>query len=405
MKASGKDFRDMIDACPETCIAFGGDAMTHLESLLLDSDCKSALVFLGGAASSERSGAWHGVLKVLSSLDVSIPRHAGIPPEPDVQCVEAMVKSLEAESPEMVIAAGGGSVMDAAKAAYLSWQSGMHVKELFGVGKASSKHPDKQFKRVACVPTTAGTGSEATPYANIVDRERGVKMLIMDDAIIPGCSFVDPSLTLSAPKSLTLSVALDALAHSVEGFLNVKATPKSPEADEWALESIRLIVEGLPAALANPHSLRAREMLSGAATLGGMVIRNKPTGLPHLCSYSLFDATPHGLAVAAFLPHFWSFYLAEDAVRERTMLLKGAFPGKAKSAEDVVAACAKFIGSCGGATALKSLEGCSRELLARIAKAAKENPVKLSGAPRPVKPEESEAVLSGVLDKAWEGKL
>ncbi len=397
-----KPYADMIEEYPDTAIVFGDAAMPQFETLLVLSEPHTALFFMGGAASAEKSGAWPAAMKALASLDINAPRHCGIPPEPDIECVEAMVESLEREKPDMVVAIGGGSVMDAAKAAYASWQAKTHVSELFGAGKVSAKLAGQQFKRIVCLPTTAGTGSEATPYANIVDRKRDVKMLIADAATIPEFSFVDPEFTVSAPKELTLSVGLDALAHSVEGFLNFKAKDPHPDADAWALESIRLIVAGLPEALESPSSLAARAKLSAAATLGGMVIRNKPTGLPHLCSYSFFDKAPHGTVVASLLPHFWRFYLEEPAVKERTMALKGIFPGEGQSSpEAVVEAFASFIASCGAPKSLSGLEGCDEALIAKIAKAAKENPVKLETAPRPVGVKDSEKVIGDILRKAW----
>jgi len=397
-----KPYADMIDEYPDASIVFGDAAMPQFETLLLLSEVKKSFYFMGGISSAEKSGAWPAALKAMQTLDIDAPRHCGIPPEPDVECVEEMVKALQRENPDLVVAIGGGSVMDAAKAACASWQTGAHVSELFGPGKVTAKAAGKALKRVVCIPTTAGTGSEATPYANIVDRKRGVKMLIADPAIIPEFSFVDPDFTLSAPKELTLAVALDALSHSTEGFLNFKAKDAHPDADSWALESISLIVSALPAALENPSCFESRLKLSAAATLGGMVIRNKPTGLPHLCSFSFYDKVPHGLVVASLLPHFWRFYLEEPAVKERTMALKGVFPGEGQdSPEKVVDAFAAFILSCGAPKSLGELEGCGEELIDKAAKAAKENPVKLETAPRKVSVAESEKIIGGILKKAW----
>jgi alcohol dehydrogenase class IV len=311
-------------------------------------------------------------------------------------------RGIEKAKPEAVVALGGGSVLDAAKAAYLSWQSGLHVAELFGQGKASAKFPGRKFKTVICMPTTAGTGSEATPYANIVDRKLDVKMLIVEKAIIPELAFVDPSFTLSMGEKLTMTTALDALAHAVEGFLNVKAKDAHPDSQAWAVEAIELIVKNLPVALKRPDDYAARESLAAAATLGGMVIRQRPTSLPHLCSFSFFDKVPHGVVVAALLPHFWRFYLKEEAVRERTMLLKGIFPGPAQDApEAVVDAAEAFIRSCGAPKSLGELPGCDDALIAKIAAAAKKNPSKLESAPRPLGVDDAETLIAEVLRKAF----
>lgn len=395
-------YEDMMDSYPDTAVIFGDSAMTHFEAHLLLNGNASALFFLGGSGSADRSGAWQAALKATSNVDMELSRHMDIPPEPDTACVEAMVASIEKAKPDIVIAIGGGSVMDAAKAAYISWQTGLPLSELFGAGRISARFPDRQFKRIVCIPTTAGTGSEVTPYSNIVDRALGVKMLIADQAIIPEYAFVNPQFTMSAPRALTLHVALDALAHSVEGFLNIKAKSFHKDADKWALESIRLIVGNLGKALEHPHDGVAREALSAAATLGGMVIRNKPTSLPHLCSFSFFDKIPHGLVVASLLPHFWRFYLEEPAMRERTMLLKGVFPGTAQDTpEEIIDAFAAFIVSCGAPKSLGGLPGCDKAFIAKIASDARRNAQKLETAPRPVPLAESERILSGVLQKAF----
>ncbi len=399
---TARRYEEMIDAYPDTAIAFGDSAMTHFETDLLLGGMHSALFFMGGAGSADRSGAWQAALKATASIELEISRHRDIPPEPDTACVAAMAAAIEKAQPDIVVAIGGGSVMDAAKAAYIAWQTKLPLSELFGAGKISAMFPGRKFKRVVCVPTTAGTGSEATPYANIVDRKLDVKMLIADPAIIPDYAFVNPLFTSSAPAGLTLQVALDALAHSVEGFLNIKAKNAHKDADEWALESIRLIVDGLPKALAHPHSHDAREKLSAAATLGGMVIRNKPTSLPHLCSYSFFDKVPHGIVVASLLPHFWRFYLEVEEMRERTMLLKGIFPGTGQECpEEIVEAFEAFIVSCGAPKSLGLLPGCDKALIERIAGAAKQNAQKLESAPRPVPVAESAKIISGVLNEAF----
>jgi len=399
---NSSDYEEMLDSYPDTSIVFGEAAMTQFEEHLLLADVKSVLFFLGGHGSAERSGAWQAALNASSPLDVEVSRYPDIPPEPDTDCIEKMIEAIEKNKPDAVAAIGGGSVMDAAKAAYIAWQTKLPLSELFGNGKISAKFPGRTFERILCFPTTSGTGSEVTPYANIVDRKRDVKMLIADPAIIPQFAFVNPSFTLSSPANLTRQVAFDALTHSVEGFLNIKTKNFHKDTDSWALESMRLIVDSLPAALKNPSDRKARAELSAAATLGGMVIRNKPTSLPHLCSFSFFDKVPHGIVVSSLLPHFWRFYLEVPAMRERTMLLKGIFPGEAQdSPEDIVDAFQAFLVFCNGPKSLGELPGCDAALIAKIAEAAKENPIKLETAPRPVALAESAEIISEVMRKAF----
>lgn len=395
-------FEIMFETYPDVPIVFGDSAVSQIAASIFGKECKSVLLFSGGGNSSEKSGAYHSVLAPLLPLDMDFPIFKDIPAEPDVECVRRMVDALKFEKPDAVVAIGGGSVMDAAKAAYLSYQTGLDVEELFGVGKATAALNGKPFDRVLCVPTTSGTGSEVTPYANIVDNKRNLKMIIVDKACIPAGAFVEPEFTKSMPPELTLSCALDALCHAVESMLNFRVQNAPADASTWGMESIRLIVNGLPAALANGGSYSAREKLSAAATLAGMCISHRPTGLPHLCSYSLYGKTPHGTAVSAMLTAFWRYYLAEPEVRKITESMAGLFPGEnQKTAEDVVDACESFIRQNGGAARLGEVPGLDKSVIKKIASDSKQNPVKLQTAPRPVSVEDSEAVISEILTKAW----
>jgi alcohol dehydrogenase len=313
-----------------------------------------------------------------------------------------MIKKLEEFQPDEVLAIGGGSPMDAAKAAYLVYQAGGDLSDYFGMNKFSEANPGKKLKKVICIPTTSGTGSEATPYSNIVDRKLNVKKLIVDTQIIPEYSFIEPSLTVSMPKSVTKATGLDALSHSLEGFLNVGQDEKCPEANTWALESIKLIVSNLPKALEDPQDIEARTALSAAACLGGMVIRNKSTALPHLCSFSWFGKIDHGIATAVLLPYAWNYYLESDAIRARTLELKKIFPGN--TPEEIVKSYASFIENLSVPLALKEHDGIDKELLETTARTASENKMKLELAPKPVPLEKSREVLSNLLENAWEGK-
>ena len=402
-KLSETEFRyeSMLDQYPDTAIYFGCAAPKALACLMLEKQVSNVLLFGGGSRSGASNRAMALVVEELCRCGVPAVDSMGIPPEPTVDDVRGMCKIIEKFKPEEVVAVGGGSVMDAAKAAYLSVQTGLDVQKLFGVNRASEQFPDQEFKRVVCVPTTAGTGSEATPYSNIVDHEAGVKKLIMEKAIIPSVSFVNPKFTLSMPEKLTVTTALDALVHCVESVLNYKAENAHPNSVEWGLQGIRLIAAGLPEVLKDPAHELGRTFLSAAAVLGGMCIRNRPTSLPHLCSFSFFGKVSHGDAVAALLPPFWKYYLDEPAVREATMKMAGIFASSPeKSPEEVVSNAAAFIAACKGPARLADL-GCDRSIIAKAAQDAVLNPMKLQSCPRPVSPDNAAEIISGILEKAW----
>lgn len=390
----------MMDTYQETLIAFGYDALDQLSAHIMLKEYQTILLVMGGE-SVHRCGAFHAFLQspLFGKLDLNMPRFENVPPEPDTDCVRRIVACLDTEKPDAVIAVGGGSVMDAAKAAYLSWQTGMDIDRLFGREAATSAFPGRTFRRILAVPTTAGTGSEVTCYANIIDAGTGVKKLIADPAIIPELAAVEPMFTVSAPQNLTRVTAFDALVHAVESLLNFRGCEAHPAVVQWALQATRMIVSALPKVLRVPEDQEERAELSAAATLAGMAIRFSPTSLPHLLSFSFCGKAPHGAAVAALLPHFWKFYLREEPVRKQTMLLSGVFPGN--TPEEVIGSYEKWIESCGGTVHPGELTGTGTEWIDKLAEDAAQNPVKLESAPRKIRADECRTVFHDVLDHVW----
>lgn len=391
---------EYFESNAETTVCFGAESFSALSCELHLLGDKNVFICAGGDSSFHKSGAFSLLMKAIGHSDLNAPRFENIPPEPDTVCVREIVKKMEEEKPDIVLAVGGGSVMDAAKAAYLSWQTGLDVKELFGISVAGKRFPEKKFQRVWCVPTTSGTGSEVTPYSNIIDAENGVKCLIVEPAIIPEYAFIQPELTCQIPEKVTVDTALDAMVHCIESLLNVKAGKEHPEAAAWAVSGVGMIRTSLPLLMNNNYeNPLLRSALSAAACLGGMCIKVCPTSLPHLCSFSFCGKTTHGAAVAALLPHFWRYYLSDPEIAERTMLLAESFPGKTPA--EVVDSCEKFILSVGIETAPGTLSGTDLSFIDQLAENAKLNPVKLATAPVPIDPESAGTVFHQVLDPVW----
>lgn len=391
---------ESLENYPDTSIVFGENSLLEFENLMRLSGSSKIVVFTG-KSSVEANGAWGRFLRATVLLDATVIRYSRIEPEPCIETVEAMVDLLENEKPDQVVAIGGGSIMDAAKAAFLTYQGGGGISNYFGVNVFSRNNPDVKLRKVICFPTTSGTGSEVTPYANIVDKNAGVKKLIVETEIIPSYSFVCPSFANSMPPHITLATGCDALAHSIEGFLNVDRDSSHPDANHWARESIWLIVHNLPQVLKDCHCHEARAAMAAAATLGGMVIRYKPTGLPHLCSFSWFGQIEHGIAVAMLLPHAWNYYIERREIQDRTMLLKEIFPGDTPA--EVIQSYRKFLDSIGVPKTLQAFPGITPELLEHTAADAGQNKIKLELAPRPVPLDRSQAILGEILRQAWQG--
>ncbi len=388
--------KKMLEQYAPTEIVFGENAFDRLEREIRDRSAKRVLLITGGIHSFVQSGAAEAFDALWKKCGLEPQVFSGVPAEPDVEVIRSIVKKMAETDPELVVAIGGGSVLDAAKAAYLSCQTELDVIELFGAGVASKRFPGRTFRRVICMPTTSGTGSEITPYSNIVNKEKNLKYIIVDQQIVPALALIDPRLTASMSRELTAATALDAMTHSIESLLNFRAKNADPAAEDWALMSVKLIRNALPCA----EKAESRAMLSAAAALGGMCIACRPTALPHLCSYSMWGKVPHGLAVALLLPHFWRYYLAGGTpeIAAQTMKLNGIFAGA--TPEEVVLSCEKFIAEVSPYKRLSELEDFDSAMVEKIAADAVLNPVKLQTAPRPVAPEEAETLIREILRKA-----
>ncbi len=359
------------------------------EKVVFAVDLKSALA----EYDREKCVVFSGTHYAQELIDAGFTVWQGVEAEPETATVEKMAAFLREKEPAEVIAVGGGSVLDAAKAAWLMVQTGWQLDDLFGVNLWSQANPQKSLRKMIAVPTTSGTGSEATPYSNIVVKDAGVKRLIVEKESIPAVAIMIPDLTATMPEKLTRATGCDALAHLIEGFLNVGADNNHPDANKWAKCGIALAVSSLPGALAGGK--KERMAMAYASLLGGMTIRFKSTGLPHLCSFSWFGRIAHGDAVAVLLPECWKYYLANPAVRQRTMELKDIFPGE--SAEEVISSYEAFLDKVGMPGGLSAWNGINADLIEKTARSGSQNRMKLELAPHPVPLDESYDILKAIL--------
>ena len=396
-----QDYIELFEQYEPVCIDLGPGVLTDLSAEFLLSDEKPVVTFVIGNKSITKSGARADMTNMVLHYEFESRIVCDIPAEPDLDDVARISEAIEQSGSSEVVAIGGGSVIDAAKAAWAAHQTGLAVSELFGSGRISEKFPGKEFKRIIAVPTTAGTGSEVTPYSNIVDRTAGVKRLIADKQIVPRMALIDPYYGRSMPNSLTAATALDALTHNIESLLNMGAPETKFATNQNAVCAVRLIVGNLPLVFRDPNDVNVRERLCAAATIGGMQIADRPTSLPHLGSFSFYGKVPHGIAASMLLPPFWRYYLAENAVAERTMLLADIFPSEApqKTPDDVVDAAAAFIAKYVGVPKLSAFSCFNAAMVDKIAADAVKNPMKLASAPRPVAPENAAEIISGILKK------
>ncbi len=246
-------------------------------------------------------------------------------PDPTVEVIEAGVARLKSEAFDCLLAIGGGSPMDTAKAMAVLAKGGGAMRD-YRV-PASADHADLP---VICIPTTAGTGSEVTRFAVITDAATDEKMLIMGLACLPRAAIVDYELTLTKPLRLTADTGIDALTHAIEAYVSRKATPLS---DVYALEAMGVIYPNLRAACFEPSNHAAREAMMRGATLAGLAFSNASVALVHGMSRPIgaFFHVPHGLSNAMLLPAVTAFSapaaLGRYATVARTLRLASAEAG------------------------------------------------------------------------------
>ncbi|MFN6991317.1 MAG: iron-containing alcohol dehydrogenase family protein [Fervidobacterium sp.] len=267
--------------------------------------------------SSKRNGSLDDVLDVLDGKYVYI--YDETPENPPLEILKPIANKYD--DADVVIGLGGGSPMDTAKAlAVLIENKNLEPIELYNKEKYSRAKP------IVCIPTTAGTGSEVTQYSVLT--VEGKKRGFSHDCIFPTLSFVDYKYTMTLGKDLTISTALDALSHAIEGFLSLKSTPFS---DIMAIEAIKLIKEFLPRLLDDPENEFFRERIIFASTLAGMVIAQTGTTIAHALGYPLTTdkGIKHGLATAVFLPFEIreAKYETKSNVREKALQVLKIFDG------------------------------------------------------------------------------
>ncbi len=217
-----------------------------------------------------------------------------VAPNPDLDDLDAAANSLRGRAYTTIIALGGGSVLDSAKALRAAFTSSHPAPLANGL----RDNPGQQWPMgcpLIAIPTTSGTGSEVTPFATVWDRARNRKHSLAGPSIYADFAVLDPECTLTLPESETLYSGLDAISHAMESLWNRHRTPIS---SLWAAEALRLAINALPRLLEQPDDLQQRARMQEAALLAGLAISQTRTAIAHAISYPLtlhFDI-PHGLA-------------------------------------------------------------------------------------------------------------
>ncbi len=259
----------------------------------------------------------------------------GITGEPTDTMIENGVEMLKSSGCDFIIGIGGGSPLDSVKAI-----AAMAVNE-GSIADYNGKEITGEILPLAAIPTTAGTGSEATKFTVITDSEKGIKMLLKGDVLVPKLAIVDSSFTVGAPKSVTSATGLDALTHAVEAYTSRKAFSMT---DTLAVSAVKRIMKYLPIAYREPDNSLAREQMSIAALEAGICINNSSVTIVHGMSRpigALFHV-PHGMSNAMLLKECLSF--AVSGAYEKFANL-GRETGVASDSDSDETAAEKFIDS------------------------------------------------------------
>ncbi|MCS7475849.1 iron-containing alcohol dehydrogenase [Umezawaea endophytica] len=343
-------------------------------------------------------------------FDVAV--HSDVLPELPTASLEAAAAFAREHQPDVILAVGGGSALDAAKLVGLLAVHGGPLSRYYGENLV----PGPSLPVVA-VPTTAGTGSEVTPVAVVSDPEREMKVGISSPYLIPTTAIVDPEFTLGAPRSVTAFAGVDALVHAVESFTAVQFDPswgttlpvftgRNAFSDVLALRAVELLGTSLPVAVDEPGNRRAREEVAFGSLVAGVSFGATGTHLSHALQYPIGAATktPHGLGTGLLLPYVLQACLSDTGVVERIAAVGGAL-GSASStvddkARDAISSIVALNHAIGVPASLQEI-GISRQQLPQLAELASRSARLIAIAPIPV----DQAVLLDILHNAHTGTL
>jgi len=275
-----------------TKVIFGAGSITELSMEVSALGKKAFLVTDPGLI---ETGLVDQIKDKLGNLLAGV--YSDVPQDSGMDIVDQGAESALAAGADVLVSLGGGSVIDTAKGMSIVMKEGGSLRDFQGMQLLT-----RQQTPHVVIPTTAGTGSEVTSGAVVLDRDQGQKIIIFEYFNTPRVAILDPRLTEKLPANLTAATGMDAMTHAVESYV---AQARNPISDSAALHAIKLIVRYLPTAVENGGDLVARGQMQIAALLAGWAFSNSMVGLVHAMAHSLGAVCriPHGLANGILLPH------------------------------------------------------------------------------------------------------
>lgn len=264
---------------------------------------KKAVIITGGN-SMKREGFLDRAINLLKEAGIESAVFEGVESDPSVETVMRGVKFFNQENPDLIIGLGGCSAIDAAKAMWVFYEYPEATFEQ--ITAPFSIKPLRNKARFVAIPSTSGTGTEATCVAVITDTAKGIKHPLVSYEICPDIAIVDGELARTMPANVTANTGMDALSHDVEALVAALA---SPYTDMLAIDSVRMIFDNLPRAYKNGDDLEARQAMHNASCFAGMAFSNAILGIVHSIAHQVggMFGIPHGRANAILMPNVIRF--------------------------------------------------------------------------------------------------
>jgi len=281
-------------------LMFGQGCLEYIKKM----PYKNVFIVVGGS-SMEKSGMLKKVTGYFMEAGAKTKVFKGVEPDPSINTVLEGAAEMIAFSPDLIVALGGGSAMDAAKAMWVYYEH-PELKTLKAIVPPNPIPKLRNKARLCCIPSTSGTASEVSRSIVITDNETGLKYGIGDMEMMPDVAICDPEVTLSMPPHITAETGMDALTHAMEALVSNRANYVS---HVLAYQAAKDIIKTLPKAVADGSDIEARETMLNASMIAGMAFTNVSLGIVHSMAHALgsYFKLAHGFADAVVLPYVIEF--------------------------------------------------------------------------------------------------